>query len=171
MRILFRWLSLLLLTGGCLAGAGDLRVGMPAPRFQASDQNGRTVRLSDFLGRSAVVLYFYPKDGTPGCTREACSLRDGYQAIQATGAVLLGVSADGVDRHAAFASKYQLPFPLLADPTGHALIRPYGVWIPILGIAHRVTFIIDKGGIVRDIIEKVDTAGHDRQVLEGLKKL
>jgi peroxiredoxin Q/BCP len=161
----------MLAAAGLMAGARDLKVGMPAPLFQAQDQKGSTVRLADFVGQSPVVLYFYPKDGTPGCTKEACSLRDGYQAIQATGAVLLGVSADRVDRHAAFASQYNLPFTLLADPTGKEVIKPYGVWVPVLGIASRVTFIIDKDGIIRDIIGKVDTSGHDKQVLESLRKI
>ena len=156
---------------GLAAGARDLQVGMPAPDFTARDQNGAVVRLGDFRGRLNVVLYFYPKDGTPGCTAEACSLRDGYAAIKAAGAVVLGVSSDPVDRHAAFASKHQLPFTLLADPHGTELIKPYGVWVPVLGIASRVTFVIDKGGIIRDIVEKVDTARHDQQVLASLRKL
>ncbi len=156
---------------GILAGAADLQVGQPAPAFEARDQDGRTVRLTDFRDRSNVVLYFYPKDGTPGCTAEACSLRDGFHAIQAAGAVILGVSADTAERHARFAKDYQLPFPLLADPGGSLLIRPYGVWVPVIGIASRVTFIIDKAGTIRDIVRKVDTAGHDRQVLASLEKL
>ena len=89
----------------------------------------------------------------------------------AAGAVVLGVSADTADRHARFAKDYQLPFPLLADPGGSLLIRPYGVWVPVIGIASRVTFIIDKSGTIRDIVRKVDTSGHDRQVLASLEKL
>jgi len=161
----------LLAAMGVLAGAADLQVGMPAPGFTAQDQDGRTVKLADFKDRLNVVLYFYPKDGTPGCTAEACSLRDGYHAIQAAGAAILGVSADTVDRHARFAKDYQLPFPLLADPGGSLLIKPYGVWVPVIGIASRVTFIIDKAGTIRDIVRKVDTSGHDQQVLASLKKL
>jgi len=160
------WLAL----AGMLASAAQPQIGMKAPAFEAVDQDGRTVRLADYLCKSNVVLYFYPKDDTPGCTREACSLRDGYQAIQAAGAVVLGVSADGADSHAAFARKFSLPFALLADPAGD-LIKAYGVKMPLLKMAHRVTFIIDRQGILRFKVDKVDTARHDRQVLELVKTL
>ncbi len=160
----------LLALAGMLAAAAEPQVGSRAPGFEAKDQSGRTVRLADFIGKSNVVLYFYPKDDTPGCTREACSLRDGYAAIQKTGAVVLGVSADDVDSHAAFARKFTLPFSLLADPDG-ALIKAYGVKMPLLRMAHRVTFVIDKQGVVRFRVDKVDTDKHDRQVLELLKTL
>ena len=160
----------LLALAGMLAAAAEPQIGSRAPAFEAKDQDGRTVRLADFLGKSAVVLYFYPKDDTPGCTREACSLRDGYRAIQQAGAVVLGVSADGVDSHAAFARKFNLPFPLLADPDG-ALIKAYGVKMPLLKMAHRVTFIIDRQGVVRFKVDKVDTDKHDRQVLDLLRTL
>jgi peroxiredoxin Q/BCP len=160
------WLAM----AGVLASAAEPQIGMKAPGFDAVDQDGRTVRLADYLGKSDVVLYFYPKDDTPGCTREACSLRDGYQAIQAAGAVVLGVSADGADSHAAFARKFNLPFALLADPAGN-LIKAYGVKMPLLKMAHRVTFIIDKQGIIRFKVDKVDTAQHDRQVLELIRTL
>jgi peroxiredoxin Q/BCP len=161
---------------GCLAAAGlaahavPVKVGAAAPAFEAKDQDGRTVRLADFAGRSNVVLYFYPKDDTPGCTREACALRDGYQAILDAGAVVLGVSADDAASHAAFAAKYHLPFPLLADPEGR-LLEAYGVKWPLFTLARRVTFIIDRQGIVRHRVAQVDTARHDRQVLELLKGL
>jgi peroxiredoxin Q/BCP len=160
----------LLASVGILAPAADLEAGMKAPEFQAKDQHGSTVRLADYLGKSNVVLYFYPKDDTPGCTREACALRDGYAAIQATGAVVLGVSADDAISHQAFAGKYQLPFSLLADPDG-VLISQYGVKMPLLKLASRVTFVIDKLGIIRFKVEKVDTARHDRQVLALLETL
>ncbi len=160
----------LLAAVGVLAPAAEAQAGMVAPGFEARDQNGRTVKLADFLGKSNVVLYFYPKDDTPGCTREACSLRDGYQAILKTGAVVLGVSADNVDSHAAFARKFDLPFPILADPDG-ALIKAYGVKMPFLKMAHRVTFIIDQRGVIRYRVDQVDTGRHDQQVLELLKNL
>jgi thioredoxin-dependent peroxiredoxin len=160
----------LLAAVGVLAPAAETQAGMVAPGFEARDQNGRTVRLADYLGKSNVVLYFYPKDDTPGCTREACSLRDGYQAILKTGAVVLGVSADDVDSHAAFARKFDLPFPILADPDG-ALIKAYGVKMPFLKMAHRVTFIIDQRGVIRYRVDQVDTGRHDQQVLELLKNL
>lgn len=164
------WLAGLLAAGGMLAHGAAVRPGMKAPEFEAKDQHGRTVRLADFAGKSSVVLYFYPKDDTPGCTREACSLRDGHQAILDAGAVVLGVSADDVSRHSAFAAKYQLPFPILADPDGR-LMSAYGVKWPLLTLAHRVTFIIDRQGVVRHRVERVDTARHDRQVLELLRSL
>jgi peroxiredoxin Q/BCP len=161
----------LLASVGILVPASDLQPGNRAPAFQATDQHGATVRLDDFLGNSIVVLCFYPRDGTPDCTREACSLRDSYQAIRAAGAVVLGVSTDKVARHQAFAAQYTLPFSILADPGGEHIVKPYGVWIPLVRIASRVTFIIDKAGIVRFIVDKVDPEHHDREVLEYLKKL
>ena len=160
----------LLATMGVLAPAAETQVGTVAPGFEARDQDGRTVKLADFLGKSNVVLYFYPKDDTPGCTSEACSLRDGYQAILKTGAVVLGVSADDVASHAAFARKFSLPFPILADPDG-ALIKAYGVKMPFLKMAHRVTFIIDRRGVIRYRVDQVDPGRHDQQVLELLKNL
>lgn len=160
----------LLATVGILAPAAELKPGMKAPGFEAKDQDGNLVKLADFSGKSNVVLYFYPKDDTPGCTREACSLRDGYHAIQATGAVVLGVSADDVGSHSAFARKYDLPFSILADPKGE-LIKAYGVKMPVFTMASRVTFIIDKQGVIRHKVDKVDTAKHDQQVLELLKTL
>ena len=153
-----------------MANGADLQPGMMAPAFKAKDQDGKVVRLQDFAGKSNVVLYFYPKDNTPRCTKEACSLRDGYHAIQATGAVVLGVSADDVGSHSAFAQKYQLPFSILADPEGK-LIEAYGVKMPLLTMAKRVTFIIDKGGIIRHKVDDVDAARHDQQVLALLQGL
>ncbi|WP_394366854.1 peroxiredoxin [Mesoterricola silvestris] len=152
-----------------LSGA-DVKPGVPAPPFTAQDQNGRTVKLADFTGKSVVVLYFYPKDDTPGCTKEACSLRDGFDRIKAKGAVVLGVSADDVTSHAAFSEKYHLPFPILADP-GHAIIDAYGVRMPVIGVAKRVTFIIGKDGIVKDVLRDVKAAEHDEQVLKALASL
>lgn len=151
-----------------LAAAGMPQAGQPAPPFAAQDQSGKTVQLADYRGKATVVLYFYPKDDTPGCTKEACSLRDGYHAIQATGAVVLGVSADTVDSHAAFAGKFSLPFPLLADPD-RTIIDAYGVRMAVVGIARRVTFIIGKDGLVKHVVQDVKPAEHDQQVLELLK--
>jgi peroxiredoxin Q/BCP len=150
--------------------AADMKPGMPAPTFEAKDQNGKTIRLADFLGKSTVVLYFYPKDDTPGCTAEACSLRDGLGAIQAAGAVVLGVSADDVTSHAAFAAKFSLPFSLLADPD-KLIIDAYGVKMPVVGVAKRWTFIIDKAGVIRYIMQEVKPKEHDKQVLQLLKGL
>jgi len=150
--------------------AGDLAPGMPAPAFEAKDQHGTLVRLADFKGKQAVVLYFYPKDGTPGCTAEACSLRDGHGAIRATGAVVLGVSADDAKSHGSFAAEHHLPFSLLADPE-KKLIDAYGVRMPVVGLAKRWTFIIDRQGVIRHIVTSVETKRHDQQVLELLKGL
>lgn len=154
---------------GLSVSAADLKPGAPAPPFSAQDQNGRTVNLVDFAGKSNVVLYFYPKDDTPGCTKEACSLRDGFEKIRAAGAIILGVSADDVTSHAAFSEKYHLPFSILADPR-HAIIDAYGVRMPVLGIAKRVTFIIGKDGRIRDILGDVKAAEHDQQVLAALSR-
>ena len=150
------------------AEAADLKEGAPAPAFEAQDQHGATLRLADYRGKAAVVLYFYPKDDTPGCTAQACSLRDGHGAIRAAGAVVLGVSADTGLSHQAFSEKYHLPFSILADPDSR-IIKAYGVKMPVLGIAKRITFIIDREGVVRKIIRDTRTKDHDQQVLEALK--
>ncbi len=155
---------------GLNASASDLAVGTKAPAFEAQDQNGKMVKLSDYAGTRNVVLYFYPKDDTPGCTKEACSLRDGHGAILATGSVVLGVSGDDVKSKKAFAEKYHLPFSILADPD-KKILEAYGVKMAIIGVARRVTFIIDKAGVIRHIVTDVNTAGADKQVLELLKKL
>jgi thioredoxin-dependent peroxiredoxin len=152
------------------ASGAELTPGTPAPLFEAVDQSGKTIRLADFRGNQTVVLYFYPKDDTPGCTAEACSLRDAYDAIQATGAVVLGVSADNEASHAAFSAKYHLPFSILAD-SDKKIIGSYGVQVPLIGIAKRWTFIIDKQGTIHDVISDVDPKNHDKQVLERLKAL
>ena len=152
-----------------LASAAEVAEGTMAPAFEAQDQNGAQVRLADFQGKATVVLYFYPKDDTPGCTAQACSLRDGFAAIQAAGAVILGVSADTSQSHRTFAEKYHLPFSILADPDHH-IIDAYGVKkIPLLGYASRVTFIIDRQGIVRKVITDARTKDHDQQVLAFIK--
>ena len=160
----------LLAAAGMSASAAELKVGMKAPEFSAQDQNGRTIQLADYWGKSTVVLYFYPKDDTPGCTAEACSLRDGYGALLATGAVILGVSADDVKSHADFAAKFSLPFSLLADPE-HRIIEAYGVKMLMMNMAKRWTFIIDKHGVIRHIVQDVRTKDHDKQVLELVRVL
>ncbi len=153
-----------------LASAGTIAEGMKAPAFEARDQHDALVRLADFEGKSAVVLYFYPKDDTPGCTAEACSLRDGFAAIQAAGAVILGVSADTTQSHKAFAEKFHLPFSILADPDKR-IIEAYGVKMPLLGFAKRTTVLIDRQGVIRKIVRDVRTKDHDQQVLALLKAL
>ncbi len=148
----------------------SLKVGDAAPDFAVNDEKGNKVSLSDFKGRK-VVLYFYPKDNTPGCTAEACNLRDNYQALQKAGYVVLGVSTDDEKSHQKFIDKFELPFPLLADTTKE-LHEKYGTWVEksmygkkYMGTA-RVTFVIDEHGKIEEIIEKVKTADHTAQILK-----
>ncbi len=147
-----------------------LQIGTPAPDFSANNQNGETLSLSHFSGKK-LVLYFYPKDDTPGCTAEACSLRDNYQDLIAKGYAILGVSPDNETKHKKFIDKYNLPFDLLAD-TDNAVALAYGVWVEksmygrkYMGIA-RTTFIIDEQGNLAEIIEKVDTKNHATQIIQ-----
>lgn len=136
-----------------------LEKGMKAPEFMLNDQNGNAVRLSDYLGKK-VVLYFYPKDNTPGCTRQACAFAQSYSAFRDAGVVVIGVSKDSVASHDKFAKKYDLPFVLLADPQLQA-IEPYGVWQEkklygktSMGVV-RTTFIIDEQGMIETVMPKV----------------
>ena len=161
--------ALLATVGLTLAGA-ELQPNSKAPGFSAQDQSGHSVSLSDYLGKQNVCLYFYPKDDTPGCTAEACSLRDGIEAIRATGTAVLGVSADDSKSHADFARKFNLNFPILADPDS-TIIKAYGVKMLLLDRAKRITFIIDKSGTIRSVVKAVDTKHHDQQVLGLLKDL
>jgi thioredoxin-dependent peroxiredoxin len=140
-----------------------------APDFTAPDETGTPRSLGEFRGHP-LVLYFYPKDGTPGCTREACAFRDEWQRIRATGAELLGVSLDSVESHARFKAQHALPFPLLSDTDGHVL-RAYGVPKLESGYASRTTFIIDAQGIIRRIFPEVDPAVHVDQVLSVLAQM
>ncbi len=149
----------------------SLTVGTKAPDFSAPDQDGKPVKLSALKGKK-VVLYFYPKDMTPGCTAEACSLRDNYPALQKAGYVVLGVSSDDAKSHTKFIEKEKLPFTLLADTDKkvHAL---YGTWVEksmygrkYMGTA-RVTYVIDEQGVIQEVIEKVDTKNHAAQILGG----
>ena len=160
-----------------MMGEGGTRVpnvGDQAPDFTARTDMGATVSLTDFRGKK-VVLYFYPKDDTAGCTRQACSFRDNYSAVTARGAVILGVSADGVESHAAFKLKCALPFPLLADPD-KAIITAYGVWKErtasdgrtFMGI-ERTTVIIDERGMIAKIFPKVKVDNHIPEVLDLIK--
>lgn len=148
-----------------------LQVGDRVPEFTARDQDGNPVALKDFKGRKLVV-FFYPKASTPGCTAEACSLRDHFGALQERGYQLLGVSADSQHRQANFRDRYKFPFPLLADQD-HAVINAFGVWGPkkFMGRTydgiHRTTFVIDGQGVVERVIEKVRTRDHAAQILEG----
>jgi len=148
----------------------SLAVGNPAPSFEAKDQNGNIIKLSDFKGRK-VVLYFYPKDATPGCTAQACNLRDNYAALQKVGFIVLGVSSDSEKSHLKFIEKQNLPFPLIADED-LKVHEAYGTWVEksmygrkYMGTA-RTTFVIDENGTLTEIIEKVDTKNHTNQILK-----
>ena len=152
-----------------------INVGDPAPDFTLRSHNGREIKLSTLKGK-VVVLYFYPKDFTSGCTREACDFRDNYSPLKAGGAVVLGVSPDSADSHTKFADKYSLPFILLTDPE-HKVMNAYGAW----GVKKRFgketegvkrsTVIIDSKGIVRKIWKTVRVDGHVEKVLAEVKKL
>ena len=150
-----------------------LQVGDKAPNFTLKSDKDEDVSLSDFLGKSDLVLYFYPKDNTSGCTKEACSFRDNIQPIQAKNAVVLGVSPDSVKSHQNFINKQNLNFTLLSDPD-HKVAKAYGAWgeksmygKKYMGII-RSTFIIGKDGIIKHVFDKVKTAIHAEEVLQVL---
>jgi len=147
----------------------QLKPGVKAPDFTTTDQDGKKVKLSDYRG-SKVVLYFYPRDMTPGCTAEACNLRDNYKALQKAGYEVFGVSTDSEKSHQKFITKEKLPFSLLSD-TDKTIHAKYGTWVEksmygrkYMGTA-RKTFLIDENGKIEDIIEKVDTKNHAEQIL------
>jgi peroxiredoxin Q/BCP len=150
----------------------ELTVGAPAPAFTAPDQSGKIVSLSDFAGKT-LVLYFYPKDDTPGCTTEACSFRDEHKAFTKKGSVVLGVSPDDAKSHTKFIEKFSLPFPLLSD-VDHKIAEAYGVWVEksmygrtYMGV-ERSTFVIDPKGKLSAIYRKVKPAEHTAEVLAAL---
>jgi peroxiredoxin Q/BCP len=152
-----------------------LEVGAKAPAFTLVTDQGTKAKLSDFKG-SPVVLYFYPKDDTPGCTKEACAFRDASKELKKLGAIVLGVSPDSSESHAKFRDKYSLNFTLLADPD-HALAEAYGAWREknmygkkSMGV-QRSTYLIDTSGKVAKVWKKVSVDGHDAQVLEALREL
>src|SRR3989338_3984104 len=153
----------------------QLRVGDPAPAFALQTAEGRTVSLSDFLGK-AVVLYFYPKDDTPGCTKEACSFQENQARLMKAGAVVLGVSRDSVESHQRFANKFSLRFSLLSDPDA-TVCKAYGVYQQksMYGSTYwgieRTTFVIDPVGRIARIFPKVKVDGHTDEVLEALNEL
>lgn len=148
----------------------ELKVGDTAPDFSLLDERGLPVSLKDYLGKKVVVLYFYPKDFTSGCTAEACSFRDDYKPIQDKGAVVIGVSLDSVESHLKFSEKYMLPFTILSDHKKE-VAKAYGV----LGVggflAKRVTFIINKDGKITHVFTKVDVKQHSEEVLKALEEL
>ena len=146
------------------------KLGDKAPDFSLPDQNGQIKKLSDFSGQW-VVLYFYPKDDTPGCTKEACSFRDDLASLEKLGAKVLGVSIDNSDSHAKFASKYHLPFSLLADSDGK-VAESYGALnnLLVIKIAKRYTFLINPAGKIAKVYLSVDTSRHSQEIIDDLKK-
>jgi peroxiredoxin Q/BCP len=147
----------------------NLKAGNPAPDFTTKDHDGKSVSLRDFRGKK-VVLYFYPNDMTPGCTAEACSLRDNYKALQKQGYVILGISSNDEKSHRKFIEKEKLPFTLLSD-TDKSVHQKFGTWVEksmygrkYMGTA-RVTFVIDEKGTISEVIEKVNTRDHASQIL------
>ena len=146
-----------------------LKIGDKAPNFSAKDQDGHTHSLEDYAGKK-LVIFFYPKASTPGCTAEACNLRDHWSSFQSQGYEILGVSADSAKRQQNFKSKYELPFPLLADENKD-VITAFGVWGPkkfmgkVYDGIHRTTFVVNENGVLNDVITKVKTKAHAEQIL------
>jgi len=152
----------------------SLKSGDKAPEFTSIDQNGKQIKLSDYRGKK-IILYFYPKDNTSGCTAEACSLRDGYEQLGNLGFEVIGVSPDSEKSHQSFIKKFNLPFRLLAD-TNQVVSNLFGVWAEkkmygrsYMGIL-RTTFLIDEKGIITEVISKVNTGDHVNQILELVGK-
>lgn len=151
-----------------------LKVGDQAPDFSVKDQSGNEIKLSDYAGKR-VVIYFYPKDNTPGCTAQACNIRDNYSDLEKEGIVILGVSADSEASHQKFIDKFDLPFALLAD-VDKKMLNDYGVWGEkkfmgrVYDGIHRRTFIIDESHVIVGIIEKPKTKDHSREILEVYAK-
>jgi len=156
-----------------LLGTGEpgIKVGDAAPEFDLTDAAGKRVRLSDFRGKRNVVLYFYPKDDTPGCTKEACSFRDSYQSFTDAGAEVIGVSSDDGASHQKFADKFHLPFTLVSD-TGGSVRKRYGVPATLGLLPGRVTFVIDRDGIVRHVFNsQLQATKHVDEALAVIKRL
>ena len=151
-----------------------LKEGINAPEFNLPASNGKNVALKDFKGKKRIILYFYPRDNTPGCTTEACGFRDNIKAVEKNGAVVLGVSPDGLTSHNKFMDKFNLPFILLSDE-GKKTCKDYGVWVKkkMYGKEHRgvarTTFIIGRDGKIEKIYKKVKPAEHSEEILDFLK--
>ncbi len=146
-----------------------LKAGDKAPEFEGTIQDGSTIKLSDYKGKK-VVLYFYPKDNTPGCTAQSCNLRDNYELLQSKGYVVIGISSDSERKHQNFIKKFELPFDLIAD-TDQSIHNLYGTWgeKQMFGRKYmgtiRTTFVIDEGGMIEEVITKVKTDDHTAQIL------
>jgi peroxiredoxin Q/BCP len=147
-----------------------IKVGDVAPDFEGATADGTRLGLKDFIGKKSVVLYFYPKDDTPGCTKEACSFRDNLQPIRSLGAEIIGVSLDNVDSHKKFAAKYSLSFPLISDKDKR-IAKAYGALRETGTSTNRVTFLIDREGKIARIFPKVDVTKHTQEVVAALKEL
>ena len=151
-----------------------LKVGELAPDFKSKDQNGKIISLSDFKGKK-LILYFYPKDNTPGCTMQSCNLRDNFTILTSSGFEVVGISPDGMESHKKFANRFKLPYSLLVDEQ-QKIIKDYGVWgnKSLFGVSYqglvRTTFLIDEHGRIEEIIDKVKTNNHTQQVLEFYEK-
>lgn len=169
MAVLLVFTSVILMRA---VSAGELpKVGKPAPEFDLPDQEGKQHKLTDYRGKW-LVLYFYPKDDTPGCTKEACAFRDDMNELSEMGAQVVGVSVDDSESHAKFAKKYNLPFPLLADKTADTAAR-YGALMDMgfMKLARRYTFLIDPQGKVGKVYLSVETSRHSKEIIEDLKIL
>ena len=147
-----------------------VKVGDLAPEFEGPTSNGSKLGLNDFVGKKNVVLYFYPKDDTPGCTREACSFRDNIRPIRNMGAEIVGVSLDSVNSHEKFTTKYNLPFPLISDKEKR-IAKAFGVLKETGASTNRATFIIDKRGKIAKVFPKVDVSKHTDEVVAALREL
>lgn len=170
--ILFGLIAAVAMLVSQMARAGELpKVGEAAPDFNLSDQNGEAHQLKDYAGKW-LVLYFYPKDDTPGCTQEACAFRDDLSKLTKLGAQVVGISVDDGASHAEFAKKYHLPFPLLADSKGEVAAK-YGALMDmvVFKIAKRYTFLIDPQGKVAKVYLKVETSRHSTEIIDDLKQL
>jgi peroxiredoxin Q/BCP len=150
-------------TNGPVAAATEVTVGQPPPDFTATDQDGKPVHLADLKGH-AVVVYFYPKDETPGCTKEACSFRDAWVDLQKKGVVIIGISTDSAASHKAFATNHQLPFTLVSDPDG-VIAAKYGVPVT-LGFTKRQSFVVGADGNVKKIYRSVDVTKHAQEIAQ-----
>ncbi len=149
-------------------GKAGVAAGQPAPDFELPDAEGKRVRLADFRGKKAVVLYFYPKDDTPGCTAEACSFRDSYEDFRDAGAEVIGVSSDSSASHGKFAKRHKLPFTLLSDASGEVR-KKYGVPTTLGLLPGRVTFVIDRKGVVRHVFNsQLQATRHVSEALDAL---
>jgi thioredoxin-dependent peroxiredoxin len=150
---------------------GSLQVGDKLPLFGAKDQNGNDFYIESFLGKKVLVIYFYPKDDTPGCTKQACFLRDQYEDFKQIGAEVIGISGDSVPAHKKFASKYDLPFILLSDGD-KSLRKLFGVKANLLGLLPgRVTYVVDKEGIIQMIFNDINASNHLEKTVEKVKSL